>query len=81
MDGVKPDYTTNAEAFQLYNDEIAATPAFVGEQKKRDLALQVEGKATDGDPMREETIKYVNNEQDVDKTIANIKKRLTEGLS
>jgi alpha-1,4-digalacturonate transport system substrate-binding protein len=81
VEGVKVDYTTNAKAFQLYNDEIAATPAFVGEQKKRDLALQVEGKTTDGDPMREETIKYLNNEQDVDKTIANIKKRLTEGLS
>lgn len=81
VEGVKVDYTTNAESFQLYNDEIAATPKFVGEQKKRDLALQVEGKATDGDPIREETIKYLNNEQDVDATIANIKKGLTEGLS
>jgi alpha-1,4-digalacturonate transport system substrate-binding protein len=81
VEGVKVDYTTNAKAFQLYNEEIAATPKFVEEQKKRDLKLQVEGKTTDGDPMREETIKYLNNEQDVDKTIANIKERLTDGLS
>ena len=80
VEGVQPEYTANKEAFELYNEEIAASPAFVAEAKKRDLALQVEGKATDGDPLRDETIKYLNDEQDVDTTIANISEQLTEAL-
>lgn len=78
---LKVDYTENADAFKLYNEEIAATPPFVAEQKQQALKLQVEGKALNGDPIREETIKYLNDEQDIDATIAAIVKRMNEDLS
>lgn len=81
VNDLKVDYTENGDAFQLYNEEIAASPAFVAEQKARDLKLQTEGKAAEGDPTRDETVKYLNDEQDIDATIAAIIKRLDEDLS
>ena len=35
---------------------------------------------TEGDPLRDETVKYLNGEQDVDTTIENINAQFTEQL-
>ena len=81
MEGLEIEYETSNDSFQLYNEEIAASPSFVAEQKQRDLTLSIEGLILDGDPIREEVIKYLNDQQDVDSTIANITQRLTEALN
>ena len=78
LDVTHPD---NSDSFALYDAEIAVTPPFVAEKIQRTFSDSIAGKETTGDPVREETIKYVNDEQDVDTTIANIEKRLTEDLS
>lgn len=80
IEGLDIAYKSNAEAFELYNEEIAASDPIVGEMKKLDIQFEVRGLATEGDPIRDETVKYLNDEQDVDTTIANIKEQLTEAL-
>ena len=46
-----------------------------------ELSYEVKGLATEGDPLRDETVKYLNGEQDVDTTIKAIATQMTESLS
>ncbi|MDO5285611.1 MAG: extracellular solute-binding protein [Actinomycetia bacterium] len=78
VDGVTPTYTSHQEAFELYNAEIQAAPPVVAEQKQLALKNEVAGKGVDGDPTRDETVKYLNGEQTVDQTISNISAALTK---
>lgn len=80
INGVDVEYASHKEAFDLYNREIAASPAIVGEIKQNDFAFEIAGLATEGDPVRDETVKYLNDEQDLDTTIATINRLLTEQL-
>lgn len=78
--GVQPDYTDNADEFALYNEEIAATPPIIGELKQDSLRNSAEGRVTDGDPVREEVIRYLADEITVDEAIENISQRFNEDL-
>lgn len=80
VDGVEVTYQANKEAFDLYNEEIAAAPPVVAQVKGIGLTYEVAGKAVDGDPVRDETVKYLNNEVSVDQAITNIGEALTQGL-
>lgn len=80
IEGLEVTYASHAESFDLYNEEILASDPIVKEIKKRDLAYEVGGMTTEGDPVRDETVKYLNGEQDVDTTIENINAQLTEQL-
>ena len=51
------------------------------EQKALALKNEVAGLAADGDPLRDETIKYLNGEQSVDETIANVTKLTNEAFT
>ncbi|HCX85231.1 MAG TPA: hypothetical protein DHV14_08870 [Micrococcales bacterium] len=78
--GLDITYSSHADAFDLYNQEIAASPDVVGLIKANDLKFEIAGLATDGDPVRDETVKYLNDEQDIDTTIDNINSQLSEQL-
>lgn len=80
IDGLEVTYDSHAEAFELYNEEISSSDPIAGEIKRRDLAYEIVGRATEGDPVRDETVKYLNGEQDVDTTIENINALLTDQL-
>lgn len=80
VNGLDITYASNPEAFALYNESIERSPEVVGKIKANDLAYEVAGLATEGDPVRDEFIKYLNDEQDVDTTIANIIAQLTDQL-
>jgi alpha-1,4-digalacturonate transport system substrate-binding protein len=80
VDGIDVTYASHADAFELYNQEIAAAPPIVGEIKSEELAYEIQGAATNGDPVRDETIKYLNGEQDVDQTIQRINEQLSDQL-
>lgn len=80
VDGLEITYPAHADAFALYNEEIAASAPIVKEVKRRDLAYEVAGLATQGDPVRDETVKYLNGEQTVDETISKINGQLSEQL-
>ena len=79
--GVEPTYTHSQEAFDLYKEEIEASPTVVGELKALGLQNEVAGLATDGDPVRDETIKYLNGEQTVEETIENVTTAFNEAFA
>lgn len=80
VDGVTPNYSANKDALSLYNQEIAASPAIVGQVKQNDFKNMLSGKSVSGDPARDETVKFLNGQQSVDQTIANISKALTSAF-
>jgi alpha-1,4-digalacturonate transport system substrate-binding protein len=81
IEGLDVTYPEHADDFAVYNEEIAASAPIVSKIKQQELAYEAAGKAIVGpDPLRDETVKYLNGEQDVDTTIANVSQQLTEGL-
>ena len=80
IEGLEVNYPQNADAFAIYNEEIAASAPIVSKIKQQELAYEAAGKAIVGpDPLRDEAVKYLNGEQTVDQTIANVSQQLTEG--
>ena len=80
VDGVTPNYSANKDALTLYNQEIAASPAIVGKVKQNDFANMLSGKSVSGDPARDETVKFLNGQQNVAQTVDNISKALTSAF-
>lgn len=81
VEGLEVTYAEHADAFAVYNEEIAASAPIVAKIKQQELAYEAAGKAIVGpDPVRDETVKYLNGEQNVDETIARISEQLTEGF-
>ncbi len=80
MGGLDITYSSHADDFGIYNEDIAASPEIVGEIKSMELQYAAQGVVTEGDPVRDETVKYLNNEQDVAKTIENINAQFTKQL-
>ncbi|MDO4900378.1 extracellular solute-binding protein [Actinomyces sp.] len=78
VEGLAVDYEFAQEAFDVYNNEIAAAPDVAGYQIASQLKWQNAGKTMDGDPLRDEVIKYLGGEQDVDVKITAIETQLTE---
>ena len=66
VDGLTVDYGSNADAFEIYNEEIAGTAPIASQIKQLELSYEVKGQAIEGDPLRDETVKYLNDEQDVE---------------
>ncbi|WP_263732226.1 ABC transporter substrate-binding protein [Cellulomonas sp. SG140] len=69
LDGITPTYKANADAFKLYNDEIAASPAVSANQTTDQLRNAYLGRALTSEPLKDETVKYLNGEQTLDQTI------------
>lgn len=80
IDGISPNYSANKAALTIYNEDIAASPAIVGTVKQNDFKNAIAGKSVAGDPPRDETVKFINGQQSVDQTIANIDKALTDAF-
>ena len=80
IDGISPNYSANKADLTIYNEDIAASPAIVGKVKQNDFATAIAGKSVAGDPPRDETVKFLNGQQSVDQTIANINKALTDAF-
>ncbi len=78
--GVDVDYGDNSEAFDLYNAEIEASAPIVAEIKALELSWEVQGLSTEGDPLRDEVVKYLNDQQTVDECIANVCALMTEAF-
>ncbi|HSN11651.1 MAG TPA: extracellular solute-binding protein [Propionibacteriaceae bacterium] len=80
VEGVTPNYSANKDALTLYNQEIAASPDIVGKVKQNDFQNMLSGKSVSGDPVRDETVKFLNGQQDVDTTVSNVSKSLTSAF-
>lgn len=69
VEGITPTYEENAEAFQLYNDEIAASPEISAVQTTDQLRDAYLGRSLDSEPLKDETVKYLNGEQTLEETL------------
>ncbi len=72
LEGITPTYENDAEAFQLYNDEIAASPAVSAVQTTDQLLGAYVGGSLDFEPLKDETVKLISGEQTADETVAAI---------
>ena len=72
LDGITPNYKTNADAFKLYNDEISASPAVSATQTTDQLRNAYLGRALTSEPLKDETVRYLNGELTIDQTITAI---------
>jgi alpha-1,4-digalacturonate transport system substrate-binding protein len=68
------------DAFALYNKEIELADPISSSGQASGTKLILEGKAIQKDPTKEEMAKYINGEQDVQKTVQNIVNGLNEQL-
>ena len=82
-EGIEVSYDDRQEDFDLYNAAIAASPAFVGEGKTRELELQVSGAAAplSGDPLRDETVKAIAGDVSVADAVTTALDQLNESLA
>ena len=72
ISGIEVEYANNQDAFQLYNDEIAASPEVSSLQTVDQLLSGYKNKFLDSEPLKDEVIKYLNDEQTIDETIEKI---------
>lgn len=81
VEGVAVEYGEQAPAFDLYNAEIAASAPIVAEIRAMEIGFEAQGLSAEGDPVREETVRYLNDEITVDEAIETISARMTEAFS
>ncbi|SMG47977.1 ABC transporter substrate-binding protein [Agreia pratensis] len=80
VSGLNVSYPKNADAFALYNAEIAASPDVSAVQTTDQLRQGYEGKSLEVEPLKDETIKYLSGEQTIDQTIDAITKATKAAL-
>ncbi|MEU4384881.1 extracellular solute-binding protein [Promicromonospora sp. NPDC023805] len=81
LDGLDVSYKDDAYAFDLYNGEIAESPAISAVQTTDGVLNGYEGKAIDSEPLFDETVKLINDEQTLEQTVENINKASTEQMA
>src|SRR5581483_5640835 len=69
------------DAFALYNKEIGLADAISTSRQASQTALILQGKAIQDDPTKTEMAKFINGQQDVQKTITNIVNGLNSQLN
>jgi alpha-1,4-digalacturonate transport system substrate-binding protein len=80
VDGITVEYAEHADAFELYNAEIAASDPIVTTIKQMELGFEVAGLTTEGDPLRDQVVRYLNDEIGVDECITLIGEQMTEAF-
>lgn len=80
VEGADVDYGDQQEAFDLYNAEIAGSDPIVTQIKQMELGFEVEGISVDGDPLRDNVIRYLNDEISIDECLSIIGEQMTEAF-
>jgi len=72
IDGMEITYPEDQYAFDLYNAEIAASPAISAVQTTDGLRFGYEGRSIDSEPLKDETVRYLNGEISLDEAVTAI---------
>ncbi|GAB2610335.1 hypothetical protein GCM10027067_22200 [Pseudactinotalea suaedae] len=80
VEGATVDYGDQQVAFDLYNAEIAGSDPIVSQIKQMELGFEVAGLSVDGDPLRDNVIRYLNDEIGIDECITIIGEQMTEAF-
>ncbi|MGN8244607.1 ABC transporter substrate-binding protein [Cellulomonas soli] len=81
VEGLDVEYADNAEAFDMYYAEIEASDPIAGDQATTALRNSYEGRVLEYEPLKDETVKYLNGEQDLATTVREIGEQTTEAYS
>lgn len=81
VEGMEITYDEDQYAFDLYNAEIAASPAISAVQTTDGLRFGYEGRSIDNEPLKDETIRYLNGEITLDETVTAINEASTAQMS
>ncbi|MCX5530143.1 sugar ABC transporter substrate-binding protein [Streptomyces sp. NBC_00006] len=79
-DGVQVRYAARQRDFDLYNRIIDEAGPLGPAQIKDSLRQAYAGHVTEGDPLHDETVKYLGGSQSLDATVGAIEKQLNEQL-
>lgn len=80
VEGADVDYGDQQTAFDLYNAEIAGSDPIVTQIKQMELGFEVAGISVDGDPLRDNVIRYLNDEISIDECLTTIGEQMTEAF-
>ncbi|WP_244609212.1 hypothetical protein [Bifidobacterium moukalabense] len=80
LDGISPKFAQRNDDMQLFQEEIAKSDQDVlAHQITVQLQLALKGSVLPSDdPMKEETVKYLSGEEDVDTAIKNMNAKFTK---
>lgn len=81
VEGMEIEYEADAEAFELYNDEIAASPPISAVQTTDGLINGYLGRAIDSEPLEDEMVRYLNGETSLDEAVAAVNEASTAQMS
>lgn len=76
--GLEVDYTADADAFDMFYAEIEASDPIAGDQATAALENSFAGRVLEFEPLKDETVKYLNDEQDLATTVQAIGDQTTE---
>lgn len=80
VEGATVDYGDQQANFDVYNAEIAGSDPIVTTIKQMELSWEVAGLSVDGDPLRDNFVRYLNDEISVDECISLIGEQMTEAF-
>lgn len=80
VEGATVDYGDQQANFDVYNAEIAGSDPIVTTIKQMELSWEVAGLSVDGDPLRDNFVRYLNDEIGVDECITVIGEQMTEAF-
>lgn len=81
VEGLDVTYEADAEAFDMFYAEIEASDPIAGDQATTALKNGYEGRILDYEPLKDETVKYLNGEQDLETTVREIGEQTTEAYA
>lgn len=81
VEGLDVTYEADAEAFDMFYAEIEASDPIAGDQATTALKNGYEGRILDYEPLKDETVKYLNGEQDLQTTVREIGEQTTEAYA
>ncbi|GAA1614720.1 ABC transporter substrate-binding protein [Actinoplanes couchii] len=76
--GLDIKYTANADAFAMFNAEIAASDPISGFQSTSGITDTIAGRMLETEALKEDTVKYLAGEQDLATTVKAINDQATE---
>lgn len=81
VDGMEIEYEADAEAFELYNGEIAASPPISAVQTTDGLINGYLGRAIDTEPLEDEMVRYLNGEATLEEAVAAVDEASTAQMA
>ncbi|WP_156759212.1 extracellular solute-binding protein [Microbacterium karelineae] len=81
VEGLEIEYEADAEAFELYNGEIAASPPISAVQTTDGLINGYLGRAIDTEPLEDEMVRYLTGEATLEEAVEGVNEASTAQMT